>query len=253
VGFVDLFTTTQSAMADPNTTLTINGVHLTEAGYDLLARILFRGVFAKTPPEVSAEMRALVVDKNKQFFRRYRPLNTYYYTGSRSDGFGYLDFLPAMRNFDLMTANREQRIWRMTQGQSFSGMPIDDSNLPALEQVIEGRGANEWLSPAEELASFKIDPRFEVNLFASEEQFPELAKPVQMRWDAKGRLWVCCSSTYPHVYPGKEPGDKIIILEDTDQDGKADKSTVWADLLHIPLSFELIEHGVLVSEQPNLV
>ena len=252
VGFVDLFGATQAAMADTATPLTINGVHLNEAGYAFVASEIFRGVFGQTPPAVQQDVRAMVIDKNKQFFRRYRPLNTYYYTGGRSNGYGYLDFLPAMRNFDLMTENREQRIWALAQGKTFVGVPVDDSNLPVLDQVIEGRGANEWLSAADEQASFKVDPRFEVNLFASEEQFPDLAKPVQMRWDAKGRLWVCCSSTYPHVYPGKEPGDKIIILEDTNNDGKADKSTVWADDLHIPLSFELIENGVLLSEQPNL-
>ena len=34
--------------------------------------------------------------------------------------------------------------------------------------------------------------------------------------DSKGRLWVACSTTYPHVYPGNEPNDKLVILEDTD-------------------------------------
>ena len=106
---------------------------------------------------------------------------------------------------------------------------VDDSTLPPLGPVIESRGANEWLDPAGELAAFNIDPRVDVNLFASEEEFPEIACPVQIRWDAKGRLWVACSTTYPHVYPGEKPNDKIVILEDTDGDGKADKSSVFAD------------------------
>jgi azurin len=118
--------------------------------------------------------------------------------------------------------------------------------------VDVSKGANEWMTPANELAAFKIDPRFTVNLFASEEQFPDLAKPIQMRWDTRGRLWVSCSTTYPHVYPGHEPADKIIILEDTDGDGRADKCTTFADHLHIPLSFELADGGVYLSEQPNL-
>ena len=92
------------------------------------------------------------------------------------------------------------------------------------------------MSPADELKAFKVDPRFEVNLFASEEEFPEIACPIQMRWDSQGRMWVSCSTTYPHVYPGNEPDDKLVILEDTDGDGRADKSTVFADDLHIPLS-----------------
>ena len=86
----------------------------------------------------------------------------------------------------------------------------------------QSRSANEWLSPADELAAFNIDPRFEVNLFASEEEFPDIACPIQMRWDSQGRMWVSCSTTYPHVYPGNQPNDKIVILEDTDGDGKAD-------------------------------
>jgi hypothetical protein len=60
-----------------------------------------------------------------------------------------------------------------------------------------------------------------------------------MRWDAKGRLWVCCSTTYPQLFPGQEPNDKLVILEDTDGDGRADKSSVFADNLYIPLAFEL--------------
>ncbi|MDP4849955.1 MAG: hypothetical protein NWQ95_06370 [Verrucomicrobiales bacterium] len=97
-----------------------------------------------------------------------------------------------------------------------------------------------------------MDPRFEVNLFASEEEFPEIANPIQMRFDSRGRLWVSCSTTYPHVYPGQEAADKIVILEDSDGDGKADKSTVFADDVHLPISFELAENGVYVSEQPDL-
>jgi lysophospholipase L1-like esterase/uncharacterized cupredoxin-like copper-binding protein len=252
VGFVDLFNTTLPALADAKTNLTINGVHFTADGDAMMSSQLFRGLFAATPPAMNEELRAAVVDKNRQYFRRYRPLNTFYYTGGRNKDYGYLDFLPAMRSFEIMTANRDRRVWDLARGGSFKGQPVDDSNLPPLEGVAESRGANEWLSPADELKSFRIDPRFEVNLFASEEQFPDLAKPIQMRWDARGRLWVSCSVTYPHVYPGQEPRDKIVILEDTDHDGRADQCSVWADDLQIPLSFELIKDGIYVSEEPHL-
>ena len=129
---------------------------------------------------------------------------------------------------------------------------VDDSNVPELPKAVEARGINEWLSAEDERKAFKMDPRFEINLFAGEEQFPDIANPIQMRWDARGRLWVSCSGTYPHVYPGKEPDDKLVILEDTDGDGKADTSTVFADDLHVPLSFEFGDGGVYVSEQPRL-
>ncbi len=252
IGFVNAFAPTKAALDDPTTQFTTNGVHLGDAGYAQFARALFEATFVSPAPKVSPELVASIADKNRQFFRRYRPLNSYYYTGDRNATYGYLDFLPAMRGFDVMLTNRDDRIWRSARGESFAGKPIDDSNVPAMPPVDASKGANEWMTPTHELAAFKVDPRFEVNLFASEEQFPDLAKPIQMRWDTRGRLWVSCSTTYPHVYPGQEPADKIIILEDTDGDGRADKCTVFADKLHIPLSFELADGGVYLSEQPNL-
>ncbi|MEE2642944.1 MAG: PVC-type heme-binding CxxCH protein [Planctomycetota bacterium] len=251
VGFVDVFTDTLAAMESENSQLTFNGCHLTDSGYQLFANSLYRELFGEKAPPVNQEIRQVVVDKNRQFFRRYRPLNTFYYTGGRNKSYGYLDFLPAMKNFDILVSNREQRIWAMANGQPVPDL-IDDSNLPELPKTKESRGANRWISAEEELKEFRVDPRFEVNLFAGEEEFPDIAAPIQMRWDSQGRLWVSCSTTYPHVYPGNEPNDKLVILEDTDGDGKADKSTVFADNLHIPLSFEFGDGGVYVSEMPDL-
>lgn len=251
VGFVDLFRTTLAEMNSPGSDLTINGVHLNDEGYQLLSRLVYQSLFAEQPPQVNEAIRQVVIDKNKQFFRRYRPLNTFYYTGGRSKTYGYLDFLPAMRNFEVMTANRDQRIWDLAQGKQVV-TKIDDSNLPPMPETKQSRGANRWMTAKEEQKAFKVDPRFEVTLFAGEEEFPDLAAPIQMRWDNRGRLWVSCSTTYPHVYPGNEPNDKLIILEDTNGDGKADKSSVFADDLHIPLSFEFGDGGVYVSEEPHL-
>jgi plastocyanin len=252
VGFADVFTATEEAMASGGSDLTINGCHLNEAGYKVFAEALFTKTFGgRKAPAVDEAVRASVIEKNKQFFRRYRPVNTFYYTGGRNRSYGYLDFLPAMRNFDIMVQNRDRRIWELAQGKAVPAK-IDDSNVPPLPTTAASRGANKWMSPADELKAFKVDPRFEVNLFASEEEFPEIACPIQMRWDSQGRMWVSCSTTYPHVYPGNEPDDKLVILEDTDGDGRADKSTVFADDLHIPLSFEFGDGGVYVSEEPHL-
>lgn len=251
VGFADVFSETLAAMQDQSNSLTFNGCHLTASGYSKLANILYQQLFKEKAPAVNEVLRKAVVDKNRQYFRRYRPLNTFYYTGGRNKSYGYLDFLPAMRNFDLMVANREKRIWAIAAGQQVPPV-VDDSNVPDLPKAKESRGANRWISAAAELKEFKVDPRFEVSLFAGEEEFPDIAAPIQMRWDSRGRLWVSCSTTYPHVYPGNEPNDKLVILEDVDGDGKADKSTVFADNLHIPLSFEFGDGGVYVSEMPDL-
>ena len=60
--------------------------------------------------------------------------------------------------------------------------------------------------------------------------------------------------TYPHYRPGDpKPNDKLVILEDTDGDGKADKETVFADDLHLPTGFEFAPEGVYVAQGTHLV
>jgi uncharacterized cupredoxin-like copper-binding protein/lysophospholipase L1-like esterase len=251
IGYIDVYTATLNAMKPAGSDMTFNGVHMLSDGYRVFGEALFEGAFGKAAPTVSEDLRQAVVEKNKQYFRRFRPINTFYYTGGRNKSYGYLDFLPAMKNFEIMTANRDKRVWDLAQGKSVKGR-IDDSNVPPLPEAKASRGANKWMTAADELKAFKIDPRFEVNLFAGEEDFPDIACPIQIRWDERGRLWVACSTTYPHVYPGNEPNDKLVILEDTDGDGRADKSSVFADDLHIPLSFEFGDGGVYVSEEPHM-
>jgi len=107
--------------------------------------------------------------------------------------------------------------------------------LPLL--LIPACFAQDRDDPAAELASFKVAPGFEVNLWASEKD--GVVKPIQMRWDERGRLWVIGSSSYPQIKPGEDPNDKVLILEDTDGDGRADKTTVFADGLMIPTGLEL--------------
>lgn len=85
--------------------------------------------------------------------------------------------------------------------------------------------------PMVEKATFQIGDGWEVELFAGD---PKLAKPIHMNWDNRRRLWVASSETYPQVKPGEAPNDKILIIEDLDQDGKADRTTVFADGLLIP-------------------
>ena len=103
--------------------------------------------------------------------------------------------------------------------------------------------------PAAELANFELMEGYQANLFASE---PMFANPIHMMWDSQGRLWVACSWAYPQIKPGEKANDKIIILEDTDQDGKADKSTVFADGLYLPTGIELANGGCYVAQSPDV-
>lgn len=101
--------------------------------------------------------------------------------------------------------------------------------------------ANAPDSPAAERATFTVADGFDVELFASEAD--GVRKPIQIRFDARGRLWVVGSTAYPQIEPGEVPDDKILILEDTDRDGRADKTTVFADKLMIPTGLELTSDG----------
>ncbi|QDT44973.1 Trehalose utilization [Gimesia alba] len=105
-------------------------------------------------------------------------------------------------------------------------------------------------SPEVERKTFTMLPGYEVNLFAAE---PMLVNPIHMTWDPQGRLWVICSTSYPQVSPGEKPNDQIVILEDTDHDGRADKSTVFADGLYVPTGLELGDGGVYVANAPDLL
>jgi glucose/arabinose dehydrogenase len=104
--------------------------------------------------------------------------------------------------------------------------------------------------PELERKTFIVDPRFEVNLYAAD---PLLAKPIQMNFDAAGRLWIASSEVYPQIKPGQKANDKIIILEDTKGVGVADKTTVFADGLLIPTGLLPGDGGCYVANSTELL
>ncbi|MCA9101358.1 MAG: HEAT repeat domain-containing protein, partial [Planctomycetales bacterium] len=104
--------------------------------------------------------------------------------------------------------------------------------------------------PELERATFVVDPAVEVNLFAAD---PLIAKPIQMNFDAAGRLWVASSSLYPQIKPGQQADDKIVVLSDTDGDGRSDRTDVFADGLLIPTGIEPGDGGVYVANSTELL
>jgi putative heme-binding domain-containing protein len=104
--------------------------------------------------------------------------------------------------------------------------------------------------PNNELNGFKIADGFEIKLFAAD---PMIEKPIQMNWDAKGRMWCATSQTYPQLVPGQVPNDKVVILEDTTGSGKADKSTVFADGLFLDNSVIPGDGGAYVTNSTEIL
>ena len=97
----------------------------------------------------------------------------------------------------------------------------------------------------------QVAPDLKLVPFAAE---PDIAKPIAMAWDERGRCWVAETRDYPHdVKPSGQGNDSIKICEDTDGDGRADKFTVFADRLNIPTSFVFARGGIIVSQPPRLL
>ena len=119
---------------------------------------------------------------------------------------------------DVMTANRDKRIWAVAQGGDLKWTTANTPPFIPVKTNKPGRGPNGkhiFLSGDEEIKTMTVAKKMKVNLFASEKEFPELVKPVQMAWDTKGRLWVAVWPSYPHWKPKEQLNDKILIFEDT--------------------------------------
>ncbi len=107
------------------------------------------------------------------------------------------------------------------------------------------------LSPGEAQKKFSLHQGFEARLFAAE---PDVVNPVAMTWDDRGRLFVVELYEYPLGAPeGQKPRDRIIILEDTDNDGRSDKKTVFADGLNLATAILWGNGGVYVGQAPHLL
>jgi mono/diheme cytochrome c family protein/glucose/arabinose dehydrogenase len=109
------------------------------------------------------------------------------------------------------------------------------------------------LSPEEALKTFYMPPGYQLELVASE---PLVQDPIVMDWDTQGRLWVVEMPGFvPDLQapePFTEPVGKVVVLEDTNHDGKMDKRTVFADGLVLARSLKVLDTGVLVAEPPNV-
>lgn len=280
VPFVDLFTISEKLYAAAKQPLTIDTVHLTADGDKLLAAAVTEVLLGKAAPNVdtpaAAKLRAAIVDRNETWHARYRTIDGYNVYGGRSKlaytpgkgGFVYdrQPPAPAVSNFqvmqeemtqrDVMTQNRDKAVIAIAKGDDFI---VKDDNLPPVQQVatnLPGKNpdsTHKFLGGEEAISHMTVPPGCKVNLFASEEQFPELIKPVQMNWDTKGRLWVAAWRNYPERTPDSKVGDSILIFEDVDGDGKADKCTHFIDNLNCPTGFQFYKDGILLMQAPDLL
>jgi putative heme-binding domain-containing protein len=268
---VDLFTPTQESYAKIAEPLTTDGIHPNERGDREISRIIDESLFGVHPardPKSLARLQKAVADKNFYWFNRYRVTDGYSTYGGRA----WLKFVDGQTNYevaqreldylDIKTANRDRRIWAVAATLADPNAPlpaVDDVGLPELIPVVTNKpgslegGKHAFLSGQDAIGKMTVHSGMKVELVADEGMFPELINPVQMSFDTKGRLWVAAWPMYPHWRPDEPMNDKLLILEDTNGDGKTDRVKTFAGDLHNPIGFEFWGKGVIVSQGPGVV
>jgi mono/diheme cytochrome c family protein/glucose/arabinose dehydrogenase len=205
------------------------------------------------------EVHAAVQEKNFMWLNDFKVPNGVHVYGRRYNPYGPANYPFELKKTREFTQIRDQAIWATLKGEKFdvAGEDAKTSKLPPVQSNYKPSNKNgtpEYRPGQESQTKIKVPEGYKIDLFASEENFPDLKNPVQIAFDNKGRLWVATMESYPHYRIGDAlPKDKLLILEDTDGDGVADKQTVFADDLHIPIGFEISHDGVYVSQSGSLI
>ncbi|GJM20621.1 MAG: hypothetical protein DHS20C15_05360 [Planctomycetota bacterium] len=246
---------------------TLDGMQRTSDGNSFLAMVIDSALLDSESKSTGEEwrnahdrVRPLVLEKNRLWFNRYRATDGYNVYGGRSgltyDGVTNYEVLQhELVVIDAMCANLDCEIHAAARGEP-APEPLP---VPALMTVETNRpgpnpdGSYGFVSGDDAIASMTAAPGMTVELFADESMFPLLRNPVQMSWDTQGRLWVATWPTYPHWTPGEPMDDALLVLEDTDGDGRADTCTPFADDLHNPTGFEFFDGGVFVANPPDIL
>ena len=117
----------------------------------------------------------------------------------------------------------------------------------AWDALVRGTDAR---TPTEERAGFHLPPGFEIQLVASE---PDIGKPMNLAFDAKGRLWVTSTVEYPFpVADGTKGRDSVKVLAGIGEDGKATSITTFVDGLNIPIGLYPYKDGVIAFDIPTI-
>ncbi|WP_210709074.1 PVC-type heme-binding CxxCH protein [Maribacter dokdonensis] len=260
IPFINVFEASKKWFKNTNDDFTIDGSQMNKVGYETFAKFLADQLTGNTSVKLENKRVAIkeaILEKNFYWHNDYKIPNGVHVFGRRHAPYGPDNYPYEIRKTRELTAIRDTAIWAAAQGNTYNLKAADalTSKLPPVTSnynLSEG-DAIHYKYGEEALKTLTVPKGYKVELFASEKEFTNLANPAQISFDNKGRLWVATLPSYPHYRPGDaKPNDKIIILEDTDNDGKADKETVFAENLHLPIGFEFSAEGVYVSQGTTL-
>lgn len=259
--FINAFASSKALFDKTKEALTLDGALLTSKGYEWFAGQLADDLFGKVTPneQYKKNIFAAVAEKNWVWHNLYKIPNGVHVYGRRFKPYGPGNYPFELKKLAEMADVRDEAIWHANKGQAYDLAKADAETfkLPPVKtnyKPSHKNGNTEYLTGEETIQKLNIPDGYKIELFADEKRFPDLANPVQMSFDNKGRLWVACMPSYPHWKPGDpRPQDKLLIFEDTNNDGKADKQTVFYDKLHLTIGFELSAEGVYVSQADSLI
>ncbi|MGK0185646.1 MAG: glucose/arabinose dehydrogenase/mono/diheme cytochrome c family protein [Verrucomicrobiales bacterium] len=237
-------------------------IHLTPAGCELTALYIAQDLFPeKAWPETKlfSALREAVVEKNRLWFNCWRPMNWAFAYGDRTTQLFGQPSQPSQPSqpiedqpwltqelaiYKALIDQEEARIFSLARGEVAPARTsaVQESTSDPIENLED---------PAEALSAMQVADGFTVNLFAGEAN--AVVNPVQIAWDARGRLFVACSPTYPHIVPGAQLADYILICHDTDGDGTADKFEKFAEGLFMVQGLEPGDSGLYVCAGTELL
>ncbi|MFC5051427.1 GDSL-type esterase/lipase family protein [Rubritalea spongiae] len=258
VTFVDLFQPTKQLFQGTDKKYTSDGFALTPAGASKVGQILASKLSEQpdsldqlTTQKGFASLKKLVSRKAREIAQAYHPQNGISYYGIRARTYEYLPEIP---HYLKLGNTLDQSIWKqaanLTKAQPMPELEVLRIDVPDKKPK---RGLGTIKSSNEDLKDFTLADGFEVNCYASSEDYPELINPLQINFDTHGRLWVTCFASYPHPLPGELPKGKILIFEDTNGDGKADKKSIFADGLDLPDGFTFYKNGIIASVSRKII
>ncbi|MEL6105768.1 MAG: PVC-type heme-binding CxxCH protein [Planctomycetota bacterium] len=217
-----------------------DAVHLNGDGYRQLAIEIQRQLGLQsewaTSPQTEV-LRQVVVEKNRWWFHRSRPANMAYVFGFRKREQG--QNAVEIPQFDPLIEAEEERIAALRL--------LKPARIEAKPPQLKSKYAEFTRQPRPD---FVVAEGLEVTLWAEN---PLLNKPIHMNFDAQGRLWIASSEAYPMIEVGQSLPDKIVVLADSNGDGAADQSTVFADGLLIPTGVAPGDGGVYVAQSTDLL